>query len=268
MKPGRPGKLAASAAIAAGALAFAAPAFAQDAAEPSIRLAPEAITLTGGPGVIEVAVEGAPEIRGYDFELTFDHTLVMVTAVADGDFLSQSGLDVAFEPRLGSPGRLTVHAELKDYQDAVEGAGSESSGEEAGTAGSVGSGVASGYPGSAADPEPSGSGVLARVTLVPLSTGGPAPLGLANASLVALEGELVAVPRTSGGAITIAAVLPEAAQTEAVAQATALAESMAAESGSGGWSPGDLPSWSDLSAEVIWLALFALAVGFVLVGWF
>jgi hypothetical protein len=209
----------------------AATAAAQD--DTVLSLAPEALSLGAEPSLLDVQVDGAPLVSAYEFELSFDSSVVAVTAIEDGGFLSATGGTVEFVPQFGANGTLIVRAEV--------------------------SGLAAG------DELPSGYGSLARVTLAPLAAGGPSPLGLARASLTGENGEAVAIGRTVGGEVTVVQTPPESVQTEAVAQATALAASLP--TGGGTSLIPEMPDIGGASAEIIWMGLFVLAVAVAGAGW-
>lgn len=214
-------------------IAGAAPAAAQG--EIAFFVSPPSLELREAAGVVEVRVAGAPPSAGYQFEIGWDPNVVAVTAVAPGDFLSSAGGTV-FTPRFLDEGRLVVG-------EVLEGASPTSI-------------------------QPSGDGALAYVTLAPLGTTGAAALTLSDANLVGPAGEGLPAAVTTGGEITVAVSAPEAQQTAALAQATALATELGVAPGAPAFA---IPSMEDLpepSSTGIWIGLLLLAALVVAAGWY
>jgi hypothetical protein len=202
---------------------------------PSASVDPVELSLGAGPSVIEVSIDEAPQSQGYQFVLSFDASLVAVTAVEDGTFLTSEGGTGVLTLDFSEPGQVGVYAT---------------------------------NPGATEGTAPAGAGSLARVTLAPLQAGGPASLGLSEVALVDLEGVVASVEDVRGGAVSVVQAPPESVPTEAAAQATALAATSMG-GGSSGLVP-DLPDLGDLgtrNASAVWLGLLLLAVAVVLAGW-
>jgi hypothetical protein len=204
------------------------PARAQPA--PVVMLRPAQVNLAGAPQTAEVWIESAPQVVGFQLELGYDASLVAVTAVDAGAFLSATGGTASLTPRFAEPGRLVLGADVTLSEDITA---------------------------------PSGVGVLATVTFAPLAAGGPAPLTLRDVSLTGAGGDTITVDRTVGGEVVVSVPPPAAVQTETVAQATAMAESL---EGGGGFVP-KLPDLSSIGGELVWLGLLAMALAVVVVGW-
>jgi hypothetical protein len=190
---------------------------------------PARLDLSSGAAAVELWVDGAPDVVGFQLELSFDPALALVTAVEAGAFLSSTGGTVILTPGFADDGTL-VMAGMATLAEGM--------------------------------PAPSGSGVLGTVTFAPITSGGPVPLALGAASLVGVGGEEVPVARTVGGEVVVSVPPSEAMQTEAVAQATALAEAMP-----GGGPDLALPDLSEHASELIWLGLLLMACAVVAVGW-
>lgn len=203
--------------------------------EIAFSVSPPSLELREAAGVVEVRVAGAPPSAGYQFEIGWDPGVLAVTAVAPGDFLSSAGGTV-FTPRFLDEGRLVVGEVLE---------------------GAPPSGV-----------QPSGEGALAYVTFAPLGTTGAAAVTLADANLVGPAGEGLPAAVTTGGEVTVAVTAPEAQQTAALAQATALATQLGVAPGAPAF---EIPSMEDLpepSSTGIWVGLLFLAALVVAAGWY
>jgi hypothetical protein len=194
-------------------------------------LDPTELSLGATTGSVTVQVDNAPPFQGYRFTLAFDDDLVAVTAVEDGGLLTSQGGLAVLELDLSKPGRLGVYATNPSLPDGTS---------------------------------PAGGGALARITLAPLAAGGPSPMQIGDAALVDLDGVDVAVERLASGTLSVVQTPPEAVQTEAVAQATALASSSA---DTGSSLVPDMPDIGEYGSALIWLALLALAIAVVVVGW-
>jgi hypothetical protein len=203
---------------------------------PQVALPVTPLRLSDGPGTVDVQVTGAPPFRGFELLVTYDPTVVALTAVSAGDLVTGAGGTLQpLGPILDTPGSVRYGVTLAD---------------------------------TAAWPQ--GDGVLMRLTFAPLAQGALSPVRLAEAALVDPTGQRLNAT-TRDGAITVMAAPPAAAQTEAVASATALALATPAPAGAAGGAGTGLAAararLGDAGAVLGWLAALALGLAVALVGW-
>lgn len=200
--------LAGAAVAVLAAAAAAGPASAQDGAypepdAPAVRLAlsPRRIEL-GAPVDVDIVVENAPPLRGFEIVLGYDPEALAVTGVAPGDLLAPSGSTVGHQA--GRPGELRLFAAAATDDAALR---------------------------------PQGSGSLARATLGALASEGTWDLAIERVELLtageegALDGADVA--SLEGAVVEIVAPPSEDDRAAVAAAAEAFAQEAAAPPGAG-----------------------------------
>ncbi len=192
------------------------------------------LRLTDGPGTLDITVDGAPPFRSFELTLEYDPTAMVVTNVSPGAMMAAAGGTLQpLGPDLSTPGSLRYGVSLAD-----------------------------------ATAWPEGSGGLARVTLAPLVQSGAVSVRLTSATLVDQTGQRIDAA-TRDGIVEIPVSPPPAAQTEAVASATALAQATPAAGPAA--PPLDLGTITDRlttgSGLLLWLAVLGLGLLLALTGW-
>jgi hypothetical protein len=206
------------------------------AGAPVVSLPVTPLRLSDGPGTVDVQVTGAPAFRGFELVVTFDPTLVALTGVSPGDMLTAAGGTLQpLGPILDTPGTVRYGVTLADTTAW-----------------------------------PQGAGVLMRLTFAPLAQGPPAPLRIAEAALVDTTSQRLNAT-TRDGAIMVVGAPPPAAQTQAVASATALALATPAAGGSAGGlgaGLGGVGAQLGSHAPLLgWLAALGLGLAVAIAGW-
>lgn len=140
--------------------------------DPIVRLAPASVQVNAGETVqITVEIEDIANLGAFQFDLTYDPTIVAVESITLGDFPDSTGRNV-------NPLGPRIEAGKAVY-------GAFSFGDAAG---------------------PAGSGTLAIITLKALA-GGETPLGLQNVQVVDVSGTRIPIS-TAGATVTVSGTAP------------------------------------------------------------
>lgn len=149
------------------------------AQEPTVRLEPATLQAEAGSAVdVTIRIQDVTNLGAFQFDLTYDPTIVEVENVTLGDFPTSTGRSV-------NPLGPRIEAGKAVY-------GAFSFGEAVG---------------------PDGSGTLAVVTLQALA-GGQTPLGLQNVQVIDVSGSRIPAA-TEGGSVTVAGSPPAPGQATA-----------------------------------------------------
>jgi len=189
-----------------------------------VEVLPNLLELDGGSGEIEVRVAGAPSLSVASAWLYFDASVVALTSVTPGEWVTDRGGRLRHEV---SGGYLTLRAELPPDADILATAGAEDGQGRGGNGGTEDDGgdarTDSGLAGQDSLGDLAPGGVIARITFAPIASGST-EIEVDGAELRDLEDTEVESETGPAARIDVLAEPDEELVAAASAQATALAE--------------------------------------------